>query len=83
MKTNDKITNLTRNARQRFGRWLMLLLLRGDDPDGESFALARTPANRGNAPPIVRRWRRYGGGYGLWRMYGKPVPIRTTRFRRT
>ncbi|MCX6266830.1 MAG: hypothetical protein NTW16_05660 [Bacteroidetes bacterium] len=83
MKTNDKITNLTRNARQRFGRWLMLLLLRGDDPDGESFALVRTPASRGNAPPIRRRWLWYGSRHGLWRLVGKPVPMRSTRFRRT
>ncbi len=51
MKTNDKTYNWNRKIQQRFGRWLMLLLLRGDDPDGESFALMRSPRNRMNTPP--------------------------------
>lgn len=81
MNTNEKTYNRNSKIPQRFGRWLMLLLLRGADPDGESFALRRASSNQGNAPPFVRRW--YGCRGGLWRFNGKPVPIRTTRFRRT
>ncbi|MDP1621997.1 MAG: hypothetical protein Q8M08_06620 [Bacteroidales bacterium] len=65
---------------QRDWRWLMLLLLRVN-PDREWYTLARSNGIFVNNPPFTERWFHYR--YGLWRMHGKPLPIRTTRFRRT
>ena len=67
-------------TRQRFWRWLVLQLIRGD-PDRVYFTLSRPMENLVNAQPFIRRW--YGCRYGLWRKDGKPVPVRATRFRRT
>ena len=81
MKTNDKKYIQTMKNRLRSGRWLRFLMQR-INPQREHFSALRPTSNRGNAPPpIVRRWS--VTRYGLWRMDGKPVPIRTAWFRRT
>jgi hypothetical protein len=80
MKIIDKIIDQITEIRQRFGRLLMMLLFHGE-PCGAVFTLSQSLNNLINAPPGQRRW--YGSGYRLWRLEGKPVPIRTTRFRRT
>ncbi len=80
MKINYKIEELITAAQKLFCRLLRLLMPVGLAEGGQIF-LVRPTDNLMNAPPLLRHW--YGSRYGLWRLWGKPVPIRTTRFRRT
>jgi hypothetical protein len=79
MKTINKKYNQNMEIQPHTGRWLKLLLL-WINHQWVRLALSKPTTNQGNAPPFVRRW--YGCKYGLWRLNTKPIPIRTTRFRR-
>ncbi len=80
MKTKDKRHSKFFKTPQRFGLWLRRLIMHVTSPP-ECTSPLQTTVSQGKAPPFERRW--YGCKYGLWRLDKKPVPIRTTRFRRT
>jgi hypothetical protein len=77
MNTNKKRHNQTMKVQQPIWQLLIWMLLR-EIADREFFALSRPTGKMANAPPVIRRW--YGCRYGLWRLYGKPVPISGNRF---
>lgn len=80
MKINHKINELITVAHKLFCRWLMLLMPI-ELAEGGQILLVQLTDNLMNAPPQLKHW--YGSRYGLWRLWGKPVPIGTMRFRRT
>jgi hypothetical protein len=80
MKINKNIENLIAASTPRLYRrmmFLMYIVIAG----GLHHRMFLQTGNMVNAPPQLAHG--YGSRYGLWRLWGKPVPIRTTRFRRT